>query len=176
MRRRTLPKKRNDAQPAKALSLALRLPEKPVRENSSGPLQWTGFLLHQAHEAAKELYDTHLSELGLRPHQVGILQLLAANGPMVQARLGDRLGVDKAAIVPNLNRLESSGLVERRNHPEDDRAFVVFLLPAGLRMLNRAEKVNKLVSERLLAALSTSEKEQLHLLLRKLVSSHPKAG
>ena len=66
---------------------------------------------------------------------------------MVQARLGDRLGVDKAAIVPNLNGLESSGLVERRNHLEDDRAFVVYLLPAGLQMLKRAEKVNRLVSE-----------------------------
>ena len=172
MGRRTLSKRRHDGQPAKGERVGPGLPAS-VLGNSSGPSQWTGFLLHRAHQAAKVLYETHLAELSLQPHQVGILQLLASNGPMVQARLGDKLQIDKATIVPNLNKLESSGLVVRRTHHEDNRAFVVYLLPAGLQMLKRAEKVNRLVSGRLLAALSTAEKEQLHLLLSKLVSSQP---
>jgi DNA-binding MarR family transcriptional regulator len=101
---------------------------------------------------------------------VGILQLLAG-GPLVQARLGELLGIEKAAMVPFLDQLEAQLLVERRPHPDDGRAFAVYLKPHGISRLREAEAINQEASEELFAALSDAERRSLHGILSKMVCS-----
>ncbi|MDP4511385.1 MarR family transcriptional regulator [Nonomuraea sp. G32] len=59
------------------------------------------------------------------------------NGPLVQARLSERLSVFKPVVVTLVNELEAMGLAERRPHPRDRRAVQVHLLPAGVQARRR---------------------------------------
>jgi DNA-binding MarR family transcriptional regulator len=69
-------------------------------------------------------------------------------------------------IVDDLERL---GLVMRRRLPSDRRAYALELTPAGGTMLARGREMIAAAEARALAALSASERRQLHDLLERLV-------
>jgi DNA-binding MarR family transcriptional regulator len=89
-------------------------------------------------------------------------------GPMVQARLSERLQVFKPVMVTLVNELEAMGLVERRAHPRDRRAVEVHSLPAGAKRIREAERVSQRASEEFFAALTKAERQTFHDLLAKL--------
>jgi DNA-binding MarR family transcriptional regulator len=62
-----------------------------------------------------------------------------AGGPITLRELADALGTDAPAATVAVNDLERRGLVTRCEHPEDRRAKLVSLTPAGRSVL-RAEK------------------------------------
>ncbi|MBB5378106.1 DNA-binding MarR family transcriptional regulator [Deinococcus metalli] len=124
-------------------------------------------------DLAGQLYATGMAAIGLQPPHVAILQILADEGPMNQNRLAARTRIDKAPLVGHLNVLETSGLVERRPHPTDRRAFEVHLTLTGRDKLAQAERVNADVTDRFFAPLAPDERRTLHALLTRLASSHP---
>lgn len=71
---------------------------------------------------------------------------LLRDGPLVQARLSERLGVFKPVMVTLVNELEAMGLVRRQPHPTDRRALEVHLLLAGQRRVEEAEAVSERAS------------------------------
>lgn len=91
---------------------------------------------------------------------------------MNQNRLAKRTRIDKAPLVGLLNALETQGLVERRPHPSDRRAFAVHLTQAGTAKLAAAEEVNAEVTARFFAPLVPAERQTLHDLLTRLATSH----
>lgn len=52
--------------------------------------------------------------------------------------IGDRLQVHPTSITNAVDRLESGGLVQRREHPTDRRAVLVVLLPEGRAVAQQA--------------------------------------
>lgn len=133
---------------------------------------WTGFVLHWVADLGEQFFTNTVAPLGLRPNQVVILQLLASEGPIVQARLSDKLRVDKATMVTLLNELESQGLIERQPHRCDRRAFEVHILEAGLQRLQEAEKVSIAATKHFFGALTPTEQQTLHDLLSRLATSN----
>lgn len=135
--------------------------------------RWTGHALYWATDLAGRLYAAAMADIGLAPPHVAVLQILADEGPMNQNRLARRTRVDKAPLVGHLNALQAQGLVERRAHPTDRRAFEVHLTPAGHAKLAEAERVNADVTDRFFAPLAPDERRTLHDLLTRLASSSP---
>ena len=113
-----------------------------------------------------------MARIGLLPPQVAVLQILHDEGAMNQNSLARRTRIDKMPLVALLNGLETQGLVERRPHPHDRRAFKVHLTPLGAARLNEAERVNAEVTEQFFAPLEPAERQTLHALLTRLASSH----
>lgn len=136
--------------------------------------RWTGMLLHWAHERVGAAYAAAMGPLGLKPQQVGILQWLGARGPTPQARLGEHLQIDKVTMVALLNGLEEQGLVERRPHATDRRAFDVHLTTAGRRRLAQAERKTAEVEAAVFGALTADERMLLRRVLGRL--AEPPAG
>src|SRR5664279_460791 len=101
--------------------------------------QRTGFLLYRVSSVARDIYSGQVGQLNIRPTQVGILQLLAASGSMIQGMIADRLGIDEPAMVAVLNEMEQRGLVFRSRHPEDGRALILQLSDQGSALLQRLE-------------------------------------
>jgi DNA-binding MarR family transcriptional regulator len=122
------------------------------------------------------LWDQALAAIGLRAHHAAILIVLGAEGPMVQARLSDKLMVDKAVMVRLLNELETMGLVERRPHPSDGRAFEIHLQDDGKRRLQGVERVGREMAARFYAPLSPEEQQTLRRLLVRLATSNAPSG
>jgi MarR family transcriptional regulator, lower aerobic nicotinate degradation pathway regulator len=140
-------------------------------EGWSGPPErlrrWTGFLLAWVAATGGEHYARALASVGLKAHHLGVLVLLS-DGPMVQARLSERLGVFKPAMVALVNDLEAMGLVRRQPHATDRRAVEVHLLPAGERRIAQAEEVSRRASDEFFAPLTAAQRRTFHKLLALL--------
>jgi len=142
--------------------------------NEKGPppalAQWTGFLLSWVAASGGEHYGRALASVGLKPQHLAVLVLLR-DGPMVQARLSERLNVFKPVMVTLVNELAELGLAERRAHPHDRRAVHVHLLPAGVRRIREAERVSLRAADEFFAPLTPRQRQTFHHLLAKLAGT-----
>jgi DNA-binding MarR family transcriptional regulator len=150
-----------------------------VKSSAALPIELTastGFMLAVVADAATRDYGAALQRVGIAPHHLGILTLLQSEGPLVQARIGDRLQIVKPTIVGLVNDLERMGLVERRAHPRDGRAFEVHLLEAGRRRVLEASAVSKAATAAFFGVLQRDEQRTFHELLSRLASHHQPLG
>jgi DNA-binding MarR family transcriptional regulator len=96
--------------------------------------------------------------------------------PLSPGELSKRLELSSGAMTNRLDHLERRGLVLRRANPDDRRALLVELTPEGTRLYRetvraQAEKENVVAS-----ALSAEEKQQLNVLLRRLMLAFERAS
>ncbi len=175
MRRRAIPTQ--SATPSKTTPRPVAPNSINLREIDWEPMpeclsQSTGFVLHWVAKLAEQIYTNAVATIGLRPYQVATLQMLEAEGAIVQARLSDKLHIDKATMVTLLNELENQGLVERRPHPSDRRAFEIHLLEAGQQRVREAEKVSIAATKQFFSTLLPAEQQTLHKLLSQLATNY----
>jgi len=72
-----------------------------------------------------------------------------------------------------LDRLEGMALIRRLPDPSDRRGRLVELTPKARRLVDKAVVDHIAAEEKLIAPLSRSERQQLAVLLRKLLLSEP---
>ncbi|GAA1859075.1 MarR family winged helix-turn-helix transcriptional regulator [Microbacterium koreense] len=84
--------------------------------------------------------DAALKPFGLSFARYEMLRLLAftRQGRMPMASAIARLQVHPTSVTNTVDRLTRAGLVEREPHPEDGRAAMLVLLPAGRELVERA--------------------------------------
>jgi DNA-binding MarR family transcriptional regulator len=70
-----------------------------------------------------------------------------------------------------LDRLERKGLVTRVPNPDDRRGSLVRLTDSGRDVIDEAMTQHVLTEHRLVSGLDVREREQLRLLLRKLLNA-----
>lgn len=128
------------------------------------------FLLSRLGYQASHKMSAALGELGLELRQFGLLRLLANSHGSSQRALGAMLQISPNRMVALIDGLESKGLIERRTHPEDRRAYTVTITDAGAAALSKAMEAGIGVELDLCAPLEASEREQLLGLLHKLVA------
>ncbi|GAC1605763.1 MAG: hypothetical protein NVS3B2_12520 [Ramlibacter sp.] len=126
-----------------------------------------GFLLRRAHQISAAVFEDECSEVGLTPAQFGVLTVLSAQPGMGQSTLARALGFDKVTVLRVLRGLEGRGLVQRAPAPDNKRNVSARLTPAGVELLERAQKPAEKAYRRLLAPLKREQQDQLlHLLLQ----------
>jgi MarR family transcriptional regulator, lower aerobic nicotinate degradation pathway regulator len=101
-----------------------------------------------------------------------VLAALEEYGPLSQAELGRRLGLDRNDVNAVINRLQPSHYVDRQTDPADRRRNVVTLTVTGQQHLDALQLHADAVQDELLQGLDASERQQLHSLLAKLLNSH----
>lgn len=103
---------------------------------------------------------------------VVIITLRRSGAPfsMPQARLMDALGLTSGTVSVRLDRLVRNGIVTRENDPGNARMSLVILTEKGLRLFDEVAPVHLANEDRLLAALSASERRLLADLLRRLLA------
>src|SRR4051794_33997126 len=111
------------------------------------------------------------SDSGLRSYHYRLLAALEEWGPIGQADLGRRTGIDRSDVVAILGDLERLGLTARTVDPTNRRRNIVSITRTGSQQLRALDDVIDDVQERVLAPLSADERRQLTKLLRKLVDS-----
>lgn len=86
-----------------------------------------GFLISDVARLLRAEFDRRTSSagLGLTPGEARILVAAARAGPVRQAVLAERVGIEAMTLSSYLDRLEGQGLVSRTADPNDRRAKVV---------------------------------------------------
>jgi len=82
--------------------------------------------------------------------------------------LSRRMMVTSGNVTGITDQLVDEGLVRRVESPDDRRAYLVKLTPAGKRSFDRMAKAHEQWVIELLAGLSTTDREQLNRLLAKV--------
>ncbi len=108
----------------------------------------------------------------LKPHgltfaryEALVLLVFSSRGSLPMGKMGERLQVHPTSITSIINRLESAELVVRRQHPEDRRAVLAEVTPAG-RALVEAATADLVAAGFGLAVLSDQELQAVSGLLR----------
>jgi DNA-binding MarR family transcriptional regulator len=117
------------------------------------------------------LTATHMA-LEARP-DFAVLAALEEFGALSQAELGRRLGLDRANVNRIVTRLEQAGQLDRAADPHDGRRLVLTPTADGVAHLHDLERAAARVQDALLAPLDAGEREQLQLLLDKVLAAHP---
>jgi DNA-binding MarR family transcriptional regulator len=113
-----------------------------------------------------------IAELGLSFQQARALMRLEPDEPLPMSALAGALHCDNSNVTGIVDRMEASGLVERRSFEGDRRVKAVALTPLG-------EAVRGQVSRRAgtpppgIAALSEEDAEQLREILQRAVDATP---
>lgn len=100
-----------------------------------------------------------------------LLTRLDTCGPLRLGELATVLGVDASTLSPQVQRLERDGLVAREADPDDRRAVLVRVTPAGRRLLTRMHVGRRTVLTERLRDWTQTEREQAAAVLARLAQA-----
>lgn len=116
-------------------------------------------------------FQERAAELGFSPGQYPILVALWAEDGLTQRQLVDRLDIEQATMANTLTRMERDGLVERRPHPSDRRAQLLFLTERAKAMQEAAEQAARVAEDVMFSGFRRFERELVLEYMRWLVEN-----
>jgi DNA-binding MarR family transcriptional regulator len=116
----------------------------------------------------RDLVAEAIATEGLKLPHHAVLAAVSEYGPVAQADLVRRLGIDAKDVVLLLNHLEDAGLLLRAPDPRDRRKNAVTVTPAGTRTLQRCAALAERANAELLSPLTPPERRQLMDLLSRI--------
>jgi MarR family transcriptional regulator, organic hydroperoxide resistance regulator len=125
------------------------------------------FALAVASRGVISIYRPLLEPMQLTHPQYLVMLALWEHTPRTVTELSELIQLEPATLSPLLKRLETTGYVERRRDPENERALRVTLTEEGVKLRERALQIPPAVMERLQLALS--DVENLHGVLTDLI-------
>jgi MarR family transcriptional regulator, lower aerobic nicotinate degradation pathway regulator len=132
-----------------------------------------GFLLAQAHMAARARADRALDEVGLTMRGFAALATLISDGPISQQRLSRRIRMDPATMVDVIDSLEEAGYIVRRRNPSDRREYALQPTAKGRALFARAERALVGAERTTARHLDAAETQTLMDLLARIASDDP---
>jgi len=112
----------------------------------------TGFLISWMGQVASKHFGERIASIGLTTRMWGV-------------------NMDPSSMVSAIDELEAQGMVERRRHPSDRRAYALHITEHGHDTLARGRELSREAQGELLAPLSEEERAQLRELLLKLAAA-----
>lgn len=125
-----------------------------------------GFLIAKAYQRSWATVREELEPYDLTPPQFGLLAFLWQEDGLTQSELSEKGQIDRTTIGGLVDRLEKTGLVERRQHPQDRRAYKIHLTDRG----RAVEAPLSACAERSLARFTTGLTEQEVNELRRMLN------
>lgn len=133
--------------------------------------QQPSWLLNMVSARANRLVSNQFGQPGIR-RAYALLAGLEEFGPISQAELGRRLGVDRSDIVTALNQLVREGLAVRAPDAGDRRRNAIQITPAGVSTLLALDDRLDQAQAALLEPLGPDERAQFKRLLQRLLEHH----
>ena len=125
-------------------------------------------LLHTA-STVQTHAEVKLAAVGLSlPKLAALTALSEAGESMPLTQLAERLSCVKSNITQLVDRLEADGFVTRSADPNDRRARLAALTPAGREAYKKGTRIYEDTERDLLAGLEPAEARQLAALMEKL--------
>lgn len=167
---------------ASALRAKHAEPLQPVAARDNDPLarfdfrtDSLGYTLRLAQVRMYGLFFEMLGDLGLTPARVTALSIIATDKDMNQARLARSLDIAGPSALKMVDALEAAGLICRLAVEGDRRRYALALTGAGRNTIELLRQRLAEYEERIAAALSQAERDQLIALLNRTALASPPA-
>ncbi len=108
-----------------------------------------GYALRRAANAMMNELSSRLADIDMRIADASILMLVGTRQDVTASQIGRSLDIQRANMVPLLNRMEAAGLIERM--PLDRKSLAVVLTPAGCERLEQVEEITGNFEQELMA-------------------------
>ena len=119
------------------------------------------FLISDVSRLMRKRFDERARCIGATGAQWKTLLVLSRNQGMNQGRLAERLEVEPITLCRMIDRLEESGLVERRRDPADRRAWRIFLTDAAKPVLDELRAYGDQMFEEMTHGLQDAQRAAL---------------
>lgn len=118
-----------------------------------------GYALRRAANAMMSELATRLAGIDLRISDASVLLLLSSERTMTSSDIGRMLDIQRANMVPLLNRLEAAGLIARE--PLDRKSMAIVLSPGGRDKLKQVRKITAAFENDLLQRIPAEHRDHL---------------
>ena len=116
-----------------------------IRRVAPQPYLKIGFLVHDVSRMRRTLFDQRVKDLGITRAQWSALSALSRHETegTIQSDLARELEVGKVTIGGLIDRLETSGIVERRTDAKDRRIRRVFITQKGYDVIEQMQLIGR---------------------------------
>lgn len=132
------------------------------------PERSIGFLIADVARLLTRNFDRKAQKFELSRAQWQVLAWLKRNQGISQTGLADMLEMSPMTLMRHVDKLEASGLVERRAHPVDRRVYRLYLGRQAHPMLDRLWELGSQTRQEALGDLPSAEEEILLRALSKM--------
>lgn len=129
-----------------------------------------GYLVNRAARLMAQQLADELRPAGIGIGQWAVLVHLWAGDGMSQAELSRVVAIEPPTMVRTIDRMVRDGLVERRPDAHDARISRIHLIERGRSVRNELVAKAVGVNERALSRFTASERQNLTVLLHKLIN------
>ena len=127
-----------------------------------------GYQLRHANLKVVGGFAERIARHNVTAAQFGLLVLVGANPGATQTALARAFGSDRSVMVRLIDRLEATGLVDRRARAGDRRSNAILLTEKGAALLKRLKREVRAFEDAATACLSAEETETLLALLGRI--------
>ncbi|MEW6454901.1 MAG: MarR family winged helix-turn-helix transcriptional regulator [Pseudomonadota bacterium] len=128
-----------------------------------------GHLIRRLQQIALALFMDETKAFDITPVQYSALVAIDINPGLDQTALCNLIAIDRSTVGDVVTRLERKKLIKRTAGSEDRRTKVLFITPAGKKLIGEIEPFVESTQTRILEPLAASERTALMRMLKKLV-------
>jgi DNA-binding MarR family transcriptional regulator len=126
-----------------------------------------GFLLHDCARLRRTKIDETFKPLNVTRSQAWLLAYLSRCDGATQSALAEQMNLGKVAVGGLIDRLEASGMIERRASPTDRRVNEIYLTEQGSDVVREIRKLTLNANKEMLKGFTVKEIKTLVQLLDK---------
>lgn len=131
-----------------------------ARHHAHDPLAcFPGYALRRAASAMMADLGARLALVELRITDASVLLLIGERDDLTSTEIGRTLDIQRANMVPLLNRLEEAGLIARR--PIDLKSQAIILTKTGRNRLGKVNEITKAFEADLLSRIPAAHRQHL---------------
>lgn len=127
-----------------------------------------GFLLSKAYQHAWAILKGEIDAYDLTPPQFALLCFLWQQDGLTQVELAEKGQIDRSTLGGLIDRLERNALVVRQQHPQDRRAYRIYLTEQGKSMENTLSACAERSLKKITSGLNEHEVNELRRMLNIL--------
>ncbi len=127
-----------------------------------------GVRVHEVSRIRRKAIDQVMKPLGITGGQWWVLTYISLHNGRSQVELADELNMGKVALGGLIDRLEKSGLVERRPDLADRRMKRIHLSKQGREMVRKIRKTSADIQDAALAGISDEDLDIADAVLEKM--------
>ena len=129
------------------------------------------YLLADSARLLRRAFDARVRELGLTSPQARLLLLLHVTEGENQGFYAERLEVEPISLTRMIDRMEESGLIERRRDPADRRAWRLFLTERSRQVIDQVRAKLAGLEDEMVAGLEPAQRLALAQFLETIRSN-----